>query len=365
MSHMMSVGQWGVFCDPVKHKVAQLGDQVFELTSARKACGRTSRRILLDSGLLRDVLRTGKHTQRTVTDPDGEFIVEMHPIISPRSQCTMGLIAGVFHSGEPIPTPPLVGSWEWHIKRNPDGSPSSNRRTYWDENLHKIYDLNLQRHSDGSEGFDVNFWSSNMVNEADQARLSTMIRQGIHDGLRGVVDVYRSLTYNIWTGFGTSRQCSKHLRLIGAVKPVSPDDNEIVLRGFSMEVSPEHHKLELYENDPTGRIDGMLAGVMSISSQPLAIVDAASLNIMMTSPSWRAYGFSYSEGLHQVIGEDFETLHTFMGTVTRNQQRTLSRPVKIHTCFGGTRTVMMTVMGIRPVAVDDSPARDVVVRLDP
>lgn len=155
---------------------------------------------------------------------------------------------------------------------------------------------------------------------------------------------------------GGSRK--KHLRLVGQVVPVQPTDTSIVLQGFTYEAPEDFHDVALEQD--AARVDDILCGVMALSSEPIAVVDAVTLDVLMTSRAWRVQDFGHAGGLAEIAQGDPAELHKFIAKAADSYIEPVSMPVCLRRTDGSEKTVRMIATGIDSLPEE----RDVVVRLD-
>ncbi|MFD2794624.1 hypothetical protein ACFS27_13790 [Promicromonospora vindobonensis] len=361
MPVQLDVGSWGLFCGHGGRQLVLIDDQPCGPISARKITRPIPRRLLLDQNRVTHAYQNGSATTETVTHSGTEWTVALRPVFSPRSSTLIGVLAAVSSADQALPDPPLVGSWEWEIERHPNGQPTSHRRTYWDQNLFQIYDVDpsiAQLRQD--QGYwEAGEWATGLIDQTDQMRLSASIRDSIQDGLKGISGTLRCLTYSVVTGYGSSSQGRRHLRMVGQVVPVEPGDDKIVLQGFSYDAPSTFHDLAL-EHD-AARVDDVLRGVMELATEPIAVVDGTTLDVLMTSQSWRRAGFGHIGGLGDFANGASGELRAFIATAAAGvTEEPRSMVVDLRRVDGSVKTVRITVTSVRSGA----QGRDAVIRLD-
>ncbi|AYD89420.1 hypothetical protein D5R93_03930 [Actinomyces lilanjuaniae] len=362
MSIPFDVGSWGLFCGQDLRQLVLVDDQPCGPVSARKVSRSLTRRLLLDEGRVARAAQDAKHVREEVSHAGTQWVVRLHPVGSPRSARTVGVLAGVFPAEASIPDLPLVGSWEWEIERDEDGEPTPRRRTYWDRNLFLIYDVDPGAAQQQRGYWEVGEWANELVDQADQMRVNRSIRDGIRDGLPGTAGVYRYLTYHVVTGYGSPVRGRRHLRSVGTAAPVAPNDDKIVLLGLSYEVPETFRDMAFEQDDSAARVDDVLHGVMGLAREPMAVVDAMTLDVLMTSPSWRRERLGYVGGLRGLVDgspEDLVELHALMAEAVGSTEPTRAVRVRLRRTNGSVQEVSITATG-----VPGTRHRDVVVRLD-
>lgn len=362
MPVQLDVGSWGLFCSQGGRQLVLVDDKPCGPVSARKITRPIPRRLLLDQNRVTQAYQNGSATTETVTHADAEWTVALRPVFSPRSSTLLGVLAAVSPAGDVLPEPPLVGCWEWEIERHTNGQPTSRRRTYWDRNLFRIYDVEpgIAQQRQGQGYWEAGEWTNGLIDLADQVRLSASIRDSVQDGLNGISGTFRCLTYSVVTGYGSSSQGRRHLRLVGQVVPVEPGDEKIVLQGFSYDAPPTFHDLAL-EHD-AARVDDVLRGVMQLAGEPIAVVDGTTLDVLMTSQSWRRAGFGHVGGLGDFADGASGELRAFIAAAAAasEMEQPRSMVADLRSVDGSVHTVRMTVTGVR----SGVQGRDAVIKLD-
>ncbi|PUB32509.1 hypothetical protein C8K30_1011035 [Promicromonospora sp. AC04] len=362
MPVQLDVGSWGLFCGQGGRQLVLVDDEPCGPVSARKITRPIPRRLLLDQNRVTQAYQQGSTRTETVTHADAEWTVALLPVVSPRSATVIGVLAAVTEADRALPEPPLIGCWEWEIERHSNGQPTSHRRTYWDRNLFRIYDVDpgiaQQRQDQGY--WEAGEWANGLIDQADQMRLSASIRDSVQDGLNGITGTLRCLTYSVVTGYGSTSQGRRHLRLVGQVVPVGPDDDKIVLQGLSYDAPPTFQDLALEQD--AARVDDVLRGVMQLAGDPIAVVDASTLDVLMTSQSWRRAGFGHVGGLGDFADSSPGELRAFIAAAAAasetEQPRTMA--ANLRRVDGSVQRVRMTVTGVR----SGVQGRDVVIKLD-
>lgn len=356
----MEVGAWGLFCGPEGRQLVLVGDEPCGPVSARKVMKTVPRQLLLLEGRVTRVYEKGRALREFAEYGGKRYEVQLHPLITPLTQSTVAVYGIVMPAGETAPERPLVGSWEWEIKRGPDGLPTPERRTYWDENVHKLYDVDPEIVSAQDNTWEVGEWANEMIDPRDQMRLSSSIRGGIQDGLKGDVGVVRCLTCYARTGYPKppSERGRRHLRLCGQIRPIAPEDPVIIMRGFSYEAPEDFHDLALRPD--ASRVDDALRRAMELSRDPMAILDVSTLEVMMTNPAWRQEDFGHVVTLEEHSAGDNAELRAFLLEAATDFEELRSRTTLLRRADGETREVVITAGGVRA----DVPGRDVVVRIE-
>lgn len=358
MSVQLDVGQWGLFCGPEGKQLVYAGGQPCGPISARKIARSVPRRVLLDEGRVARAMQVGETTTELVSHRDANWVVTVRPVVTPLTGTTVAVFAAVSGADQRLPDPPLVGSWEWEIQRGPDGQPTPHRRSYWDRNLFRIYEVEPSVADQRRDYWETGEWANELIDQADQMRVNSSIRDGLQDGLGGDWGVVRCLTCNIVTGYGSSSPGRRHLRLVGQIVPIAPDDDQIIMQGFSYEVPCTFHDLALEQD--AGRVDDVLRGVMDLSREPMAVVDASTLDVLMTSPTWRQEDFGHVGGLGEIAGNGSEELHSLVADVSRGRRDPVSTRISLRRGDGSVQSVILTATSAQP----GGAGRDVVVRLE-
>lgn len=361
MTKKLDVGSWGLFCGDEGRQIVLVDDEPCGPMSARKVMETTTARLLRDRGRIVMAYEHGVACADTVTDRDREWQVRTVPLFSPKSGTIVGVLAGVGSQEIPLRPMPLVGCWEWEIDRQGDGGPTSHRRTYWDRNLFEIYETDPsvgQRHDGYWEAGD---WANELLDQTDQMRVNSSIRDGIMEGLTNQLFAFRCLTYNVVTRFGSEHQGRKHLRLIGKVAPIDREDEHIRLQGFSYVAPDDFHDMAFEQDANAARVDDVLRGVMELSAEPMVVVDAHSLDVLMTSPAWRREDFGHIGGLGEIVVEDSTEVQAFVASAVDAQSGD-QRSMALHVRRGDGRVtnVRLTATGV----MTSENSRDALVRLD-
>lgn len=341
-SIQFDVGSWGLFCGPCGRQLALVDNTPCGPVSARKLACAVPRRLLLDEDRLARVFSDGTGVSETITHAGAEWAIELRPIRSPRTSTLIGVLAGVWPSTETVPDPPLIGSWEWEVELDGDGQTTAHKRTYWDQNLREIYAVDPAYARRSSDHLECGIWMSELVDRVDQVRLNASIRDGLQDGMMGVVGGFRCLTYNVVTGYGSPSPGRRHLRLVGQVVPVQPGDDMIIMQGFSYEAPPDFHDLAL-EHD-AARVDDVLRGVMELSKEPLAVLDVSTLAVLMTTQAWRQQGLHHTG---EFTVDDPCGLHEFIMAAAEDTENAHSRAIRVIRFDGSLRPARITVIGVR------------------
>jgi hypothetical protein len=191
-------------------------------------------------------------------------------------------------------------------------------------------------------------------------RVNSSIRDGLQDGIAGLVGVgvIRCLTCNIVTGYGSENLGRKHLRLVGQIQPVDPEDQYVHMQGFSYAAPEDFHDLALVQD--AGRVDEVLRAAMELAGVPMAVVDSDSLEVLMTSSAWRREDYGHVGGLTEFVHEDSGRLHEFISEVASEPEGTSSVPLTLQREDGVVDTVRLTATGVQSGA----ERRDVVVRIE-
>lgn len=360
MTLQLDSGSWGLFCGHGGRQLVLVGDQPVGPSSARKSTRRVPRGLLLDENRVAKVYQTAASSVEEVTYGGEDWVVALKPMFSPRSSAVVGVLGGVFPAGSEIPDPPEVGGWEWEIERDGDGQPTPRRRTYWDRALFRIYGVDPGVAQQRRGYWEAGEWVSELIDQSDQMRVNSLIRDGIQEGLQGIAGMFRCLTYNVVTGYGSGSLGRRHLRLVGMVVPVEPADEKIILRGFSYVAPESFHDMAFEQDANAGRVDDVLRGVMALAKEPMAVVDAATLDVLTTSAAWRREDFGHVGGLGELAIDDSGELHEFIKAAALDTEGSRTMKVDLRRTDGAVQSVEMTVTGVR----SGEQGHDAVVRLD-
>ena len=310
------------------------------------------------------VSTSGRGLEQTVRHAEQDWQVLLRPLISPVTKTIAAVQAGVWPVGTLVEEPPLIGCWEWRIARGEDGRPTLDRRSYWDENVFRIYGVD-QRASVNEEGyFDVSDWGQDMVDPADQIRVNGSIRDAfVASGggdLSGLVGRLYGLTFDIMTGYGSTKRGSAHLRSLGFLAPFAAEDEKLSIIGLSHEAPRDFHEMALDQEQDAVRVDDVLRGVMELTHEPMAVVDSESLDMLMVSSAWRQQDFGHVGALTDLV-RDEDGLHELVESAANDRHMAAqSRVITVERTDGSVRQVKMTVTGVQSAV-----GRDAVIRLDP
>lgn len=338
----LGVGQWGMFSGPDGKQLVILDGEPVGPVSARKVLDEVPRRLLLDEPrVLQATAREGVASSELAEIAGVDYRVELRQIVSPWSKTVVGVFAGVWPRDEPAPEPPLVGSWEWVVAL--DRGEITGRRTFWTKTLFDLYevDSDIARQSGYWE---VDVWASQLVAEGDQLRFFTSLRDGYWDDWTGV----RCATFDAIAGYGTSDRRRKHLRLV-AQKGAMSSDESLIFQGFSYEVPEAFADRALAEEYPT---DNALDGMLELVTDPMAIVDPFSLEVLMRTPAWRSGEFGDVRGLKEVLDEDPDDVRRFLIEATDHGPAVSSRRLRMKGPRGPQQ------YGVSVIGMDRGPGRD-------
>lgn len=355
MSDLLEPGQWGLFCGVEGKSLVYANGAPMGPKSARKAVATTPRRLLVDSGVIERAFATGEAPRSTTVELDGHhWILRFIPVISPRTNTLVGLLASVQaeEDATPIPAAPLVGSWEWEIVRDANGDLTPQRRTFWNHELFVVYDVDPGVAQSKAGYWEVGVWQNELVAQADQLRIFASVRDGIRSNLQGP----RVLTFRVNTGFGKTNRGSKNLRLVGQIPKEQPDCL-LILQGFSYEV-PDDFENMAWDPD-AARVDDVLRGMLELSDDSMAVVDPRSLEVLMTSPAWRRNPFGTAGYMHDVMDtpDQVAALRAFLlAAVSGQEQGELSVTLN-------ERNAHVTVRAVTTQAGEASEEPDALIRV--
>lgn len=349
-SPQLALGQWGLFTGPEGKQLVLLDGEPVGPISARKASEETLRRLLLDDERVQDAhLREQDDIVEFVEHGGEQLRVEVRQIVSPWSKTIVGVLAGVWRADDAAPEPPLVGSWEWVVALS-DGKITG-RKTYWNKNLFDLYEVDSEV-ARRSGYWEVDVWASDLVAENDSLRFFTSLRDGYWDEWTGV----RCATFNAIAGYGTPHRSKKHLRLVAQQGKMS-DEHALIFQGFSYAAPEIFADEDLAKEYPT---DNALEGLLGLVTDPIAVVDPFSLEVLMTTPEWKANDFGSARSLKQIVADDPEGVRSFMIDASDAGTSLSARTLRIRTA-GGARRFRASVVGM-----DRGPGRDAlaIVRLN-
>lgn len=360
MSVQLDIGSWGLFCGNEGRQLVLVDDKPCGPSSARKFTRRVPRELLLDENRIAQAYRTGEASTETVLHCGAEWTVATRPAFSPHTSTMIGVLAAVSPADQELPPPPLVGIWEWVIERDCEGHPTPRRRTYWDRDLFRIYDVDPGVGQQRIGYWEAGEWAAELIDQSDQMRVSSLIRDGIQEGLMGVTGKIRCLTYNVVTGYGSPSRGRRHVRLVGQIVPIEPDDETIVIQGFTYEAPETFHDMAFEQDVNAGRVDDVLRGVMTLAQEPMAVVDVETLDVLMTSASWRRLDFGHVGGLAEFVIDDAGKLHDFIRSAAADSENASTMRFDLRRMDGSVQCLDMSVLGVKTGA----QGQDAVVRLD-
>ncbi len=365
MGAYFDVGSWGLFCGQDGRQLVLVGDEPCGPSSARKQMRRIPRELLLEEDRLAQVYRTKTGIAEKVMHDGQGWSVTVQPKLSPRSGSVVGAFAIVLPAGAATPELPLVGGWEWEIELDENLQPTPQRRTYWDRALYDIYAVEPGVDQQSRGYWQAGEWANELISKSDQMRVNSLVRDGIQEGLTGVGEMgvtgtIRCLTYDVVTGYGSEVRGRRHLRLVGQIVPVKPGDEKILIQGFSYEVPDSFHDMAFVRDVKAGRVDDVLRGVMSLTREPMAVVDVETLELLMTSTSWREGGFGHVGGLGQFTVDNCEEVQAFIRAAAEDTENSRFMQVDLRRSDGSVQSIGMTVLGVR----SGVQGRDAVLRLD-
>ncbi|MCG7308043.1 MULTISPECIES: hypothetical protein [Brachybacterium] len=356
-----AVGSWGLFCGDERRQLVMIDDAPYGPSSARKSMQATPRRLLLDDGRIDQVYSTGVPLDEVAAQGGSSWRVLVRPVHSPRSSTLIAVFAIVLPLDAPVPEQPLVGCWEWEIASRGYSWPTSHRRTYWDENLFKIYGISTDVIAKHGGSWEAEEWTSNLIARSDQMRINSAFRNIIQDGINGDANVFRCLTYHIVAGYGADGEReTRHLRLVGKVAPYQPTDETILIHGFSYPVSEEFHDAVFGQDISSSRVDEVLRGVMGLAPQPTAVLDVATLDTLMTSASWKTEHFGNIRAFGELVTLPHEDLRSFIARAAADHANPHSTDALVHRPDGVVTPARLTAIGVS----SSIQGQDVVVRLD-
>lgn len=350
MAVQLDVGSWGLFTGVSGKQLVLVDDEPCGPISARKITRAIPRRLLLDEQRVTRAFEAHTGPEAipdaiSVTHEGAEWTIKFRPVLSPRTSTLVGLLAAVSPADEVLPEPPLIGSWEWEIERDADGNPTPHRRTFWDRNLFHLYDVAPDVAQQKAGYWEVGIWANELIDQTDQMRVSSSVRDGIQDGISGVRGTLRCLTYNVVTGYGSERRGRRHLRLVGQVPTDQPAD-KLILQGFSYAAPETFHDMA-FEQD-AARVDDVLRGVMDLAGEPMAVLDPSTLDVLMTSPAWRRQDFGHVGGLGEIAADDPAQIQEFItAAVNGDTSTSRSAEVRIRRQDGSIQNARITVTAVR------------------
>ncbi|WIE80987.1 hypothetical protein [Curtobacterium sp. MCSS17_016] len=302
MSTTLEASQWGLFTGPEGKQLVICNGEPCGPGAARKILSETPRRLLLDEGRVERFMAGDDSNAGMIVDHNGiSYRIATKPIIAPWSGTIVGVFAGVFPVDEEIPEPPLVGSWEWLIKQ--EHGEIVGRRTFWNQDLFDLYEVDSAVAEQTAGYWEVDVWASELVANGDQLRFFSSLRDGYWDR-PGV----RCASFDAIAGYGTDNRYRKHLRLVAQRGDISTPE-QLVLHGFSYQVPAGYSDRALAEEYPT---EYALDGFMSLVQDPIAVVDPASLEVLMSTDGWKSRPFGGPRNLKETIGEDPADVRRFL-----------------------------------------------------
>ncbi|MDU2072524.1 MAG: hypothetical protein E7E98_08455 [Cutibacterium avidum] len=342
MQHL-EVGQWGLFCDG-GNSIVRVDAIPCGPASARRLLDSVPRRILVDDGRIVRTLASGRPIREHVDMGGDQWYVRADPILSPHSRVPVAVAAIVTPDDRIPPDPPSLGCWEWEIEPGPDGGPSTTRRIYWDKNLFDLYDLDPRTSRRHDDYWETGEWIDNLIDPGDRVRMSDAVRDGIAISATDRPGDLLCLTYGIVTGRPGERSGRRHLRLVGGIRP---EGRIFVARGFSYEAPDWFTDMSLWRDTEATRVDDVLSGMMELIDDPVAVVDTRSLEILVTSDSWREAGFDRFGGFDAVVDDQGDRVRDYVMRVSDQDRHVTSMTTRLRRLDGSTREVVLEGIGVR------------------
>lgn len=274
-----AIGQWAVI-DWFNGRTTLLAVGKAELggVSLRNRLDARSRIILGEC--LQRTIHQGSGADEIVRHCSQDYRVLAQPIVTPDGETVIGAY-GVFEkAGAPLPGRPLIGTWEWVVERF-SGRVLDSR---WNADLYAIHEMDADNPL--AAGDPAAFWMSSLIPEADRARLTPVVNEGVRiaNGRRHLIAV------DGIAGLGTTAPTRKHLMISANCLPLPSDPDLVgVTRGFTRVVA-ESNDNTLGDVDAVGAralLDAM-AAITRCSA--IVAIDTVQGTVFMRSAGWDEAG---------------------------------------------------------------------------
>ncbi|WP_157672520.1 hypothetical protein [Pseudarthrobacter chlorophenolicus] len=195
--------------------------------SPRNWLDERTRTVLLDK--LRTVLTSGQAYEGIVRYGASEFAVVANPVASPDGKQVVGAYGVFEHLGRPLPTAPLLGTWQWRVHKQ-TGKNVGEDSSLWDANLFKIYGIDPATVE--SKRGPAGEWLAKLISTKDRDTIKLVIDSGISVNNRS----RHLLSYEIVYGYGSPNPGKKQIAMSARAYDDPEYPEAIMLRGFSREV---------------------------------------------------------------------------------------------------------------------------------
>lgn len=332
-------GMWVLVADRLQ--LLAVGERAFGGNSPRKVLDWTARSILLprlQAALVAEADGEGRHffDQRS-------WRSRVIPIRSPLTQTIVAAAGCYVAEDTSMSDPPPVGAWEWRV--TPPG-PDQIMRSWWTPALFDVHGI---RQPSGPNG--VTWEGPQWIDELIVTEDRPAVRRRLDDFLRADTDQLITLDYAI----RTPEDQIHRLRMAG--RPYTDDPGpDRYFRGVTMRVNQQ-------ANTQPGP-DQYLAAVISLTTDPIGVVDTVYEHLYLTSR-----GFTARLGLAPLPADhylptithpaDLADLRALLKDASGKQTAVGPVRVRLAAAGGGWRTIEVTG---RSVESGDGDSLDVVCR---
>ncbi len=229
-----TIGRWAVFSYfGGQLSLHAVGDESVYATSeddklsARRLLSERARGVLLEP--LRQALAAGQQVSWEQTHADASYQVVVQPITTPDGTMTIGALAAYDLADAVLPSPPLVGTWQWTV--GPDGKNFGEDASIWNDDLYRLHEY--QPTNVTNDRGPAGEWLNKLVPPAEQQHVTDFVNKGLTICNNQAL----VLSMGAVTRPGTANPGRKQLELIGTAMP-HPDHEVCGSRTASPARSP-------------------------------------------------------------------------------------------------------------------------------
>lgn len=322
-------GHW-VVLDARFHLLA-IGQTLYQGTSARSSLDATARRVLLPA--MRASYVDRRPRADTLRDLGRGWVIGVHPIFGPVSGHPVAMLGCYGPAGSPLPEPPLIGSWEWHV--TPPGI-GQRMRLYWTRDTFAVYDIPAPA-GDGPFWWETPQWLDEIV--VDPHR--TNVRRVLETFLTATSD---TLLTHAFAARSPATGQVHHVRLAGS-RDVTAPGPDIWLRGVTIRLA--HASGIGPSEDSPSYFDAAFA----LACDPLCAIDTVYEHLYLTSGRFTDLGVALPAHRHlpeMCHPDDLPALRAMLKqAITCTSTLTAPVRVRLKAASGGWRPVEMVGSGVR------------------